>query len=123
MTNHRADNARKTAGGLRSIATLQTRANGAKPRERHQIANRFARLENERARLEREIGIWETCRRATAVKLAKVNDEIAALRPALFEKAGRGAAFRHGRGQRRAPAETQVAGSTAPHNRAMTLEY
>lgn len=123
MPDHRANNTRKAATGLRNIATLQTLAIGAKPRQRHEIANRFARLENERARLERERGIWENCRRATAIKLAKVNEEIAALRPALFERSGRHAAFRQGHGQRCTAAKTQVPGSTAPHNRAMTLEY
>ena len=68
---------RKTAlSSLRSIATLQTHARGAKPRERHQIANRYARLENERARLEREIGMWDNCRQMAASKLAKVREEI-----------------------------------------------
>ncbi|MFI5016035.1 MAG: hypothetical protein ACHQAY_27180 [Hyphomicrobiales bacterium] len=123
MSNQPANNTRKAAGGLRNIATLRTLANGAKPRQRHQIANRFARLENERARLERELGMWDNCRHATAIKLAKVNEEIAELRPALFEAPGTNAVLRQGHGQRRTPAETQVAGSTAPHKRAMTLEY
>ena len=123
MPNDRINGGRKAAGGLRNIATLLTLANGAKPRERHQIANRFARLENERARLDRELSTWDNCRRATAIKLAKVNEEIAAIRPSLFEPPAHHAAFRQGRGRRRAPAETQVSGSTAPHNRAMTLEY
>ena len=68
---------RKTAlSSLGRIATLQTHARGAKPRERHQIANRYARLENQRARLEREIGMWEHCRQMAASKLAKVRGEI-----------------------------------------------
>jgi len=59
MPDHRAkNNRRNAAGGLHSIATLQTLANGAKPCERQHMATRFARLENERARLERELMIW-----------------------------------------------------------------
>lgn len=123
MTDHRANNTRKAGGGLRNIATLQTLATGAKPRQRHELANCFARLENERARLERELGMWENCRHAAAIKLAKVNEELATLRPALFKPARRNDVFRRGRGQHRTQAETQVPGSTAPHNRAMTLEY
>ena len=73
MPDHRAkNNRRNAAGGLHSIATLQTLASGAKPCARQQMATRFARLENERARLEREVGAG-----------------IAALRPALLEAPGR----------------------------------
>jgi hypothetical protein len=122
MPNDRAAH-REKASGLRSVATLQTLANGAKPRERHQLANRFARMENERARLERELGAWENCAHAAAVKLAKVNQEIAAIRARLFDVPGKRAALRRGRGQRPAPAETQVAGSTALRGRAISLEY
>ena len=99
MPDHRAnDNRRSAAGGLRRIATPQTLADGATPCDRHHMANRFARLENDRARLERELVVWERCRRAVATRLAKVNAEIAALRPALLDGAGA-----HG-GLRRRPA-------------------
>src|SRR6516164_9068178 len=82
MPDHRAkNNRRNAAGGLHSIATLQTLANAAKPCERQHMATRFARLENERARLEREVIIWEGRSRATATKLVKVGAGIAALRP------------------------------------------
>ena len=114
---------REKASGLRNLATLQTLANGAKPRERHQLANRFARLENERARLERELGAWENCVHAATIKLAKVNQEIAAIRTRLFDVPGKRAAFRRGRGQRPAAAETQVAGPAALRGRAIPLEY
>ncbi len=123
MADSRANDKRRPALGLRKIATLQTLAGGAKPRHRHELANRFARLENERARLERELGIWENCRQATALRLAKVDDEIAVLRPALFPSPARRAVLRQGHGRRRAQAGMQVSGSRPPHNRAMTLEY
>src|SRR5215831_1131135 len=87
MPDHRAkNNRRNAAGGLHSIATLQTLANGAKPCKR--MATRFTRLENERTRLERELMIWEERSRATATKLVKVGAGIAALRPALLEAPG-----------------------------------
>jgi hypothetical protein len=90
MPDHRAkNNRRNAAGGLHSIATLETLANGAKPCERQHMATRFARLENERARLERELMIWEERSRATATKLVKVSAGIAALRSALLEAPGR----------------------------------
>lgn len=87
MPDHRAkNNRRNAAGGLHSIATLQTLANGAKPCERQHMATRFARLENERARLERELIICEERSRATVTKLVKVGAGIAALRPACSKR-------------------------------------
>jgi len=114
---------RKSPSTLRSVATLQTLARDAKPRERHQIANRFARLENERARLEREIGIWETRLQATMKKLAKIRDEINSLQPLLDEVPAKNAACRIGRGQRRGPALTDTQERSPASNRTMQLGY
>ena len=123
MPNDRAITGARRPGGLRNIATLLTLANGAKPRERHQIANRFARLENERARLDRELGTWDNCRRATAIKLGEGQRGDRRAPAKLVRTAGASSGVPPGRGRRRAAAETQVSGSTAPQNRAMTLEY
>src|SRR5262249_60975090 len=104
MPDHRAkNNRRNAAGGLHSIATLQTLANGAKPCERQHMATCFARLENERARLECELIIWEERSRATATKLVKVDEGIAALRPALLEAPGRHGGWAVERRSPRAP--------------------
>ena len=114
---------RKSLSGLRCVATLQTLARDAKPRERHQIANRFARLENERARWEREIGIWETRLRATTKTLAKVRDEIDLLRPLLDEVPAKSAVCRTGRGQRRGTGLTDTQERSPAPNRTMQLGY
>ncbi|MDE2135320.1 MAG: hypothetical protein KGM97_04690 [Alphaproteobacteria bacterium] len=114
---------RKSPSTFRSVATLQTLARDVRPRERHQIANRFARLENERARLEREVGIWETRLQATAKKLAKVREEIEALRPLLDEAPAPKGACRSGRGQRRSPALTDTRERSPAPNRTMQLGY
>jgi len=114
---------KKVLSGLRSVATLQTLVRGVKPRNRHQLANRYARLENERARLEREIGVWENRRQVAADKLAKVRDEITSLRPLLDEAPAKRAACRNGRGQHRGPALTDVPGPSPVLNRTMQLEY
>ncbi len=114
---------RKSPSGLRSVATLQTLALHAKPRERHQLANRYARLENERARLEREVGIWESRLQVTAKKLAKVRDEINSLRPLLDEVPAEKAVCRIGRGQRRGAALTDTQGPSPTPNRTMHLGY
>jgi len=114
---------RKSLSGLRCVATLQTLARNAKPQERYQIANRFAHLENERARLEREVGIWETRVQATAKKLAKVREEIDLLRPHLEEAPVPKIASHAGRGQRRSPALTETRERSPAANRTMHLGY
>jgi len=114
---------RRSQSALRCVATLQTLARDAKPRERHQIANRFARLENERARLEREIGIWQTRLHATETKLAKVCSEIDSLRPLLIEAPAEKAVCRAGRGQRRGPGLTDTQERSPASKRTMQLGY
>lgn len=113
----------KSLGGLRCVATLQTLARNDKPQERYQIANRFAHLENERARLEREVGIWEVRVRATEKKLTKVREEIDLLRPQLDEVPAPKAACRTGRGQHRSPAMTETRERSLAANRTMQLGY
>ena len=108
------------SSGLRSIATLQTIARSAKPQERHQLANRYARLENERARLEREVGIWEGRRQTSADKMAKVREEIDTLRPLLDEKAGKKSVRQHRSDPRRKAILPDV--HVSP-NRTMQLDY
>lgn len=112
------------ASSLRKAVTLQTLVRSAKLKGRHQVANRFARLENERARLEREIGIWENCRQMAANKLAKVRSEIDSLRPLLLDEVpAKRAVCRKQRGQHRAPASKDAPGQSLVANRTMQLEY
>ena len=79
------DSRHDAAAPRRRITAPRIHANGAKPRGHHHVGNRLARLENERARLELELVICECRQRAAASRLAKVNTELAALRPTLFE--------------------------------------
>ena len=117
------NNRRNAAGGLHGIATLQTLAKGSKPCERHHLANRFARLENERARLEQELVIWEDRRRATATRLAQVDAQVAALCAALFEGPQTQSGPCPQRWPHRPRPDANAPASTAPHNRAGTLEH
>jgi len=115
---------RKTAASsLRKAITLQTLSRSGKPRDRQQVANRFARLENERARLEREIGMWDSCRQMAATKLAKVRSELDRLRPFLVEAPAKRAVLRKGRAPRRAPAALDARGHGPIANRTIKLEY
>ena len=113
----------KGVGGLRDVATLQTRSHQSKPRNRHQAANRFARLENERARLERERAMWETRKSATDDRLAKVCEEIEALRPLLLDEPAKHPVHRQGHRRTRARATTEVANPSRPPNRNLSIEY
>ena len=76
--------------GLRQVATLKTLADAARPRTHYQLISRFARLENERVRLERERDMWLARQAAVDRKLAKLHEQIALLRPLLLDQpAGR----------------------------------
>jgi hypothetical protein len=85
MREQRTHDSRPDAAApWRRVTAPRIPAHRAKPRG-HQVGNRLARLESERARLERELVICESRQQAAASRLAKVNTELAALRPALFE--------------------------------------
>ncbi len=114
---------KKEARGIRNVATLQTLSYRGQPRDRHQAANRFARLENERARLEREYTMWETRKTATLDRLATVLEEIEALRPLLMDAPAKQPVHRQGRGRARARATTEVASPSRPPNRNLAIEY
>lgn len=114
---------RKGLSGLRDVATLQTLTHNAKPRERHQLVSRFARLENERTRLEREREMWETRLKASEEKLAKVSQQIDALRPLLLEEPTKAPVAHHTRGHARPQASTEISGSTSPPSRTIAFGY
>jgi hypothetical protein len=108
---------------LRSLVTLQTLVRDAKPKERHQIANRFARLENERVRLEHERSIWEVRLKTTDQKLAKVCEEIDVLRPFLSAATGEKPALRAGHGGRHAEGLGEARERSPAQNRTIQLGY
>lgn len=74
------DQRKSAAKSVRELVTLQTLAHGAQPLERHQQVNRFVHLENERARLERELGMWEARASATRDRLRQIYQQIDAMR-------------------------------------------
>lgn len=114
---------RNSAKGFREVATLQTLAHGTQPRERHELASRFARLENERRRLELELGIWETRKSATEDKLANICRQIEALRPLLLDDPAALPRARAARRERRSRAATEEAGARVRESRAIAIEY
>lgn len=71
--------------GLRDVATVQTRLTRATPSNRTQAVSRFARLENERTRLLRELEAWSARRAEAERMLAKVDEELATMRVMLLD--------------------------------------
>lgn len=78
---------RKTARmrGLREVSTVQTQITRSTPANRTQAVSRFARLENERMRIQRELDAWNTRKAEAERMLAKVEEELAAMQALLLE--------------------------------------
>jgi len=70
--------------GLRNVATLRTLADQSAPASRTQAVSRFARLENERERLLRELNSWNARKDGAERMLAKVEEELSVLKSALL---------------------------------------
>ncbi|NIQ93293.1 MAG: hypothetical protein GWO40_02805 [Gammaproteobacteria bacterium] len=117
---------KKGVKGLRDLATLLTLVHGVGPRDRLHLVSRFARLETERARLERELDMWNIRKQAAEDKLAKVKASLAQLRSVLLNSEHPQHLPRHrgGTGKlHRSRASTEVAGPAPPRSRAIFLEY
>lgn len=71
--------------GLRDVATVQTRLTHVAPSNRTQAVSRFARLENERTRLLRELEAWSARQAEAERMLAKVDEELSAMRVMLLD--------------------------------------
>jgi hypothetical protein len=71
--------------GLRDVSTVQTRLIRATPANRTQAVSRFARLENERSRILRELEAWSARHTEAERMLAKVDEELAAMRILLLD--------------------------------------
>ena len=73
MTRERKTPAKR---GLRQLSTLQTRLDTASPANRTQVVSRFARLENERMRIQRELDAWNARKLEAERMLAAVDAEL-----------------------------------------------
>ena len=70
--------------GMRDVATVQTRIGSTSPANRTQAVARFARLENERMRILRELDAWNARKQEAERMLAKVEAELSALQTVLL---------------------------------------
>ncbi len=81
MTTERKNQGKR---GLRTLATLQTRLVNAKPANRTQAVSRYARLENERMRIQRELDAWNARRLEAERMLAAVDAELDTIKAMLL---------------------------------------
>ena len=73
----------KRPRGMRELMTIQGLAGRTVPDSREQIMAEQARLEHDRARLQRELDMWQENARKTAIRLQTVEDRMLLLRRAI----------------------------------------
>lgn len=95
--------------GMRDMRTIQTLANQSVVVTRPQAVSRFARLESERSRLERELGTWAARQEVAERMLAKVREELAVLQQFLLQPSSPSASAR----RRRFPGSRERRGEPA----------
>lgn len=69
--------------GMRDIATIQSLAGRSIPQSREHIAAELARLEHEKARLERELNMWANNVRRTEEQIQHIEDRLTLLQQAI----------------------------------------
>lgn len=74
---------RDRARGMRDIPTIQGLRDRTIPETREQAVTEWARLEHEKARLEREMETWISNQRKTEERLRQVNERLARLQEML----------------------------------------
>jgi len=114
--------------GMRDVSTVQTLADRSPAKNREQAVTELARLEHEKARLERELDIWATNQKKTLDRLDKVGARLALLRY-LLEPPADEQPPRHARATRRptqesaASEESEIDEAEGPAWREVPLEY
>lgn len=85
--------------GMRDIPTSQSLVVRASQVARSQLVTRFARLEHEKERLERGLGVLRQQQQANEHRLRKVDQELAQLEKELFPAPASGTPARRGGGR------------------------
>jgi chromosome segregation ATPase len=73
----------KDLRGMREIATIQGLSRRSVPKNRPQAAAELARLEHEKARLERELKMWLDNQQKTEARLSRVEERLALVNQVL----------------------------------------
>lgn len=71
--------------GMRDIPTIQGLRNRAVPSSREQVVSELARLEHEKARLERELSIWLANQKKTHDRIQQVQERLNLLQHMMQE--------------------------------------
>ena len=87
--------------GMRDIPTQYGLAKRSKPNSRDEAITELARLEHEKARLEREMALWQENQQRTEKRLQAVTDRLVILQAIVENR----------------PPEARQAGSTEPESR------
>jgi septal ring factor EnvC (AmiA/AmiB activator) len=112
----------KSAKGMRDIPTIQGLSSRSVPDTKPQAATELARLEHEKARLERELNIWIANQKKTEDRLRQVEERLALVRQVLDPTAAGGSTKRAK--VRRSPAgKTDSGEEEAQGWREIPLEY
>ncbi|WP_144055594.1 hypothetical protein [Octadecabacter antarcticus] len=111
--------AKRGVKGLRDIGTVRTVVQNQQKHERSHMVGRFARLDAERTRLEREIAMWSSRKTIAEVKLEVVVKQIDTLRPMLLDNPTTTKPPTHGRGK----VSTEVLDSNGVFNHSVSLNY
>jgi predicted nucleic acid-binding Zn-ribbon protein len=107
------------ARGMRDIPTIQGLRHRSVPGNREQAVAEIARLEHEKARLQRELDIWMGNQERTETRIRQVDERLAALQDMVDPPASSGK--RRARAARSAGKEADE--DTGQEWREVTLEY
>jgi hypothetical protein len=91
---------------MRDIPTIQGLVHRSEPKTRGQAVNELARLEHEKARLQRELSIWLANQKQTEQRLQRVEERLVILRRILSESPDQADSPPATRSQRRGGAQT-----------------
>lgn len=105
---------------MRDIPSLQGLRNRSVPASRQQAVAEVARMEHEKARLERELEIWLGNQRNTERRLRQVEERLAGLEQVLHPPDGDGATKCQ---VRRTPTERTDGGEEVRKWQEITLQY
>jgi hypothetical protein len=109
--------------GMRDIPTIQGLRNQSMPTTREQAVAEVARMEHEKARLQRELGIWLGNQEKTQNRLRQVEERLTRLQEMLDPPADTGPAHGQGRRSQAGPADDDEGEDKTHTWREISLEY
>jgi ferric-dicitrate binding protein FerR (iron transport regulator) len=109
---------------MRDIPTIQGLVHRSQPKTREQAVNELARLEHEKARLQRELDIWLANRKQTEQRLQRVEERLALLQRILTDSSDETNSSPASRSRRKSGSQAAGAGkSEGKVWKEISLEY